>query len=177
MLEICVRRHEHGVCSRFLCDLALGDQIDAFIQPNPRFHPQPGKAPLLLIGAGTGIAPLIGFIRANKQRRPVHLYWGGRLATSDFLYEHTLQACLDDRRLSHLRVAFSRAATPEYVQDLLQQDGDLLRSLLQDNAHVLVCGGRAMAADVATMIDALLLPLGLTVQTLRSSDSYLEDTY
>ncbi len=177
VVEICVRRHERGVCSRFLCDLALGGQIDAFIQPNPRFHPQPGRTPLILIGAGTGIAPLIGFIRANKRRRPVHLYWGGRLATSDFLYEHTLQACLDDGRLSRLRVAFSRAATPEYVQDLLLHDGDMLRSLLQENAQVLVCGGRPMATDVAVAMDALLLPLGLTVQALRSSDRYLEDTY
>ncbi len=177
VLEICVRRHEHGVCSRFLCDLQPRDAIEAFIQPNPRFHPQPGKTPLILIGAGTGIAPLIGFIRANKAGRPVHLYWGGRLASADFLYEHTLQACLDDGRLSRLRVAFSRSATPAHVQDLLQQDGDLLRSLLQENAQVLVCGGRPMAANVAAMMDTLLLPSGLRVQTLRASDRYLEDTY
>ena len=177
VLEICVRLHEHGVCSRFLCNLQPGDSIEAFIQPHPRFHPQPGKTPLILIGAGTGIAPLVGFIRANQARRQVHLYWGGRLASADFLYEHTLQSCLDDGRLSRLRVAFSRSVTPAHVQDLLQQDGDLLRSLLQGDAQVLVCGGRAMAADVAALMDALLLPLGLSVQALRASDRYLEDTY
>jgi sulfite reductase (NADPH) flavoprotein alpha-component len=31
------------------------------------------------------MAPLAGFIRANEAGRPVHLYWGGRLASADFL--------------------------------------------------------------------------------------------
>jgi len=177
LLEICVRRHEHGVCSRFLCDLQPGARIDAFIQPNPRFRPQPGKTPLILIGAGTGIAPLAGFIRGNTARRPVHLFWGGRLASSDFLYEQTLQTCLNDERLSRLRVAFSRSEAPAHVQDLLRQDSDLLQTLLRDDAQVLVCGGRPMAADVAAVMDALLRPLGLSVQALRASDRYLEDTY
>jgi sulfite reductase (NADPH) flavoprotein alpha-component len=74
-------------------------------------------------------------------------------------------------------VGFSRSATPAHVQDLLQQDGDLLRALVQDNAQVLVCGGRPMAANVAAVMDALLLPLGLSVHALRASDRYLEDTY
>ncbi len=177
VLEICVRRHEHGVCSRFLGDLQPGDRIEAFIQANPRFRPQPGTTPLILIGAGTGIAPLIGFIRANKARRPVHLYWGGRLASSDFLYEQTLQACLDDRRLTRLRVAFSRSASPEHVQDLLQEDAALLQELLHDDAQVLVCGARAMAADVEIVMNTLLRPLALTVAALRQRDRYHEDTY
>ncbi len=43
VLEICVRRHEHGVCSRFLCDLQPGDSIEAFLQPNPRFTRSPAR--------------------------------------------------------------------------------------------------------------------------------------
>jgi sulfite reductase alpha subunit-like flavoprotein len=34
------------------------------------------------------VGPLAGFVRANTQGRPVHLYFGGRSPASDFLYEH-----------------------------------------------------------------------------------------
>lgn len=177
VLEICVRRQEHGVCSRFLCDLKIGETADGFIQKNPRFQPARGKAPVILIGAGTGIGPLVGFIRGNRTHRPVHLYWGGRLAESDFLYKDTLHACLADHRLARLNVAFSRGPKPAYVQDILRDNSAQVRELIADDAQILVCGGRRMATDVATVMDAMLAPMNLSVAALKQAGRYLEDTY
>lgn len=177
VLEICVRRQDHGICSRFLCDLAIGGQAEGFIQKNPRFAPAGGKAPVILIGAGTGIGPLMGFIRANRSHRPMSLYWGGRLAQSDFLYEDTLRACLGDGRLTHWQVAFSRSPQPAYVQDRLQEDGVLLREQIAGGAQILVCGGKRMAGDVATAMGSVLAPLSLSVGALKRAGRYLEDTY
>ena len=73
MLEICVRHQDGGLCSTFLHNLPIGGTIDAFIQQNPNFRPASGKAPTVLIGAGTGIGPLVGFIRHNKAHNPMHL--------------------------------------------------------------------------------------------------------
>ncbi len=177
VLEICVRQQQNGLCSSYLYNLKLGDYVGGFIQKNPRFQPQQGKSAVILIGAGTGIGPLIGFIRANKIHRPMVLYWGGRLATSDFLYEDELHSCLSDQRLSQLHVAFSRGAEPEYVQDKLFQDAEQIRTLMTADAQILVCGGRRMATDVSTTLNTILAPLSLNVMTLKKSGKFLEDTY
>jgi sulfite reductase (NADPH) flavoprotein alpha-component len=177
VLEICVKRQEHGVCSSFLCDMAIGDCADGFIQKNPRFQPAGGRAPVILIGAGTGIGPLAGFIRANKARRPMHLFWGGRLAQSDFLYEHQLQEWLADQRLSGLHTAFSRCPEPAYVQDKVREERALILALLASQAQILVCGGRRMAGDVAVVLDEMLAGQNLSVAMLKKAGRYIEDTY
>lgn len=177
VLEICVRKHESGVCSSFLHDLPVGARIEAFIQPNPDFRPTSGKKPVILIGAGTGIGPLAGFIRNNKARHPMHLYWGGRHPASDFLYEPELNGYLADQRLTRLRAAFSQAHERSYVQDRLIADALALRRLIEKGAHVLVCGSREMAKGVMNALDEVLAPLNLSVLTLKAQGRYREDVY
>lgn len=178
ILEICVRLREDGLCSTFLHGLAPGDRIDSFIRENPGFRPAVGKAPLILIGAGAGIGPLAGFVRANRAGRPVHLYWGGRSPSSDFLYEHELAMHLAEKRLTSLNTAFSRTSDGgAYVQDRIAADAPHLRELIRHGAQVLVCGGRDMAQAVTHNLDAIVRPLGLDLATLKSSGRYVEDVY
>ncbi|MFJ2362275.1 PepSY domain-containing protein [Pseudomonas sp. NPDC087697] len=177
VLEICVRKHEGGLCSGLLHDLPVGARIEAFIQPNPDFRPAAGKKPVILIGAGTGIGPLTGFIRNNKARHPMHLYWGGRHPASDFLYESELNCYLADQRLTRLRVVFSQAHERSYVQDRLIADALALRRLIEKGAHVLVCGSREMAKGVMSALDEVLAPLNLSVLTLKAQGRYREDVY
>lgn len=177
VLEICVRKHNGGVCSEFLHGLDIGAPIDAFIQPNPQFRPASGTHPVILIGAGTGIGPLAGFIRNNTARHPMHLYWGGRNPASDFLYEPQLNQYLADRRLTALRAAFSQVQDRCYVQDRLIDDAQALRRLIEKSAQVLVCGSREMAKGVMQALDEVLAPLNLTVLTLKAQGRYREDVY
>lgn len=178
LFEICVRRRERGLCSGFLHALARGDRIEAFVRENPSFRPAAGKAPLILIGAGAGVGPLAGFVRANDQRRPIHLYFGGRSPSSDFLYEHELAQRLAEKRLTSLRVAFSRAPDGgAYVQDRIAADAPRLRELIRQGAQILVCGGRDMAEAVTHTLDAVVRPLGLDLATLKSRGHYVEDVY
>lgn len=177
VLEICVREHLDGLCSSFLYSLAEGDTIEAFIQPNPSFRPVSGNAPIVLIGAGTGIGPLVGFIRHNKAHHPIHLYWGGRCPQSDFLYGSELNAYLDDKRLTKLNAVFSRVSEGSYVQDKIAVDGVELRRLIEKGAQILVCGGRNMAGSVTTALDEIIAPLGIDVKTLKAQGRYREDVY
>jgi sulfite reductase (NADPH) flavoprotein alpha-component len=177
VVEICVRKHPGGQCSSFLHELEQRGRIEAFIRKNPAFRPARGKAPLILIGAGTGIGPLAGFIRHNTRRRPVHLYWGGRNPASDFLYEGELAKYLADQRLTRLKTAFSRVTGGGYVQDRIASDAIELRDLIQRGAHVMVCGGRDMAAGVARELEAITGPIGLDLHTLKSQGRYIEDVY
>ena len=177
VLEICVRRKPGGLCSTYLHGLQPGQCIDAFIQPNPQFRPASGKAPVILVGAGTGIGPLAGFIRNNTGKHPMYLYWGGRDPDSDFLYEPELRNYLADRRLTQLHTAFSRVKDGERVQNRLVDDADNLRNLIRNGGQVLVCGSSAMAGSVRLALDEVLAPLKLDVQTLRSNGRYREDVF
>ena len=177
VLEFCVRKQPGGLCSSFIHQLELGATIEAFVRPNPAFRPNNAMLPLLLIGAGTGIGPLAGFIRHNKRRRPVHLYWGGRHPSSDFLYQQELAYYLSDERLTRCRTAFSRIDGGFYVQDRLAAESSVVRDLVRRGAQVMVCGGREMATDVAEVITAAIKPLGIDLSQLKSEGRYLEDVY
>jgi len=177
VLEVCVRKHPAGLCSPMLHGLQVGDCIEGVIQPHPEFRPSAGRHPVILVGAGTGLAPLIGFVRKNTHQRPLYLYWGGRNAQSDFLYQAQLNEYLADGRLTQLGLAFSQAAQPMYVQDRLQQDAGELVLLLKQGAQVLVCGSREMAEGVRLALKPMLQQLGLSIEQLRLQGRYREDVY
>lgn len=176
-VEIVVRKLPGGLCSGQLLALEPGQAIRAFVRRNPGFHPAPGTAPLILIGAGTGIGPLAGIIRGNRKRRPVHLFFGMRHPDSDFLYGEDLPGWQADGRLACLSTASSRGAKPRYVQDALRAEGTEIARLIRDGARIMVCGGREMAAGVAEALAEILAPVGLTPVALKARGRYAEDIY
>jgi sulfite reductase (NADPH) flavoprotein alpha-component len=176
-LEIVVRTHPGGLCSGQLAALEPGQSIRAFLRRNPRFHAARGRAPLILIGAGTGIGPLAGFIRANARRRPVQLFFGMRHPDSDFLYGDDLAGWQADGHLSRLVTAISRGPRPHYVQEALCAEAAEIARAVRDGARVMVCGGRAMAAGVAEALTEILAPEGLSPVLLKAEGRYVEDVY
>ncbi|WP_370599463.1 PepSY domain-containing protein [Pseudomonas nitroreducens] len=177
LLDICVRLRRDGLCSSYLHDLRPGDAISATVQPHRAFRPHSGNAPLILIGAGSGIAPLVGFVRGNLRDRPLYLYWGGRVPEAGVPFQGELDKALADGRLNDLRTAYSAGPQRTYVQDCLHRDATELRQLLAAGAQVLVCGGRGMAESVRNAIDELLGPLALSVEHLRAGGRYREDLF
>ncbi len=176
-LEICVKKHPGGACSGFLHSLEPGEVIDCFVKPNPGFRPARGRRPVILIGAGTGVGPLAGFIRGNARGRAMHLYFGGRDPSSDFLYADEMEQWLGERRLTTLTTAFSRIRDRAYVQDRIAQDAHHLRKMIQRGAQVMVCGGRDMAEGVVESLEHVLAPLGLSTHALKAEGRYVEDVY
>ncbi|MBQ0920129.1 PepSY domain-containing protein [Hydrogenophaga aromaticivorans] len=177
-LEICVRQLPGGLCSTHLIGLKMGDSITAFIRPNPGFALPRTRRPVLLIGAGTGVAPLAGFIRRNDRRRPMHLYFGGRDPARDFYFGPDIQRWLGEGRLATLQTVFSRVPDGGgYVQDALRRDAERVRGLVAQGAIVRVCGSRAMAQGVAEALDTVLAPLQLSVSTLKAKERYAEDVF
>lgn len=176
-VEIVVRKHPGGLCSGQLMDLLPGEPIRAFIRPNTAFHADRSDTPLLLIGAGTGIGPLAGFIRANRHKRPIHLWFGARHPQSDFLYETDLADWTAKGRLTTTATAFSRSANRQHVQDRLRADAERVRSLVAQGARIMVCGGRDMAHGVQQALDDILAPMGLSPLALKQEGRYAEDSY
>ena len=175
-VEIAVRKMPGGLCSSWLNEMEPGSRIKAFVRQNPAFRPQ-AKGPVILIAAGTGIGPMVGFLRGLGKKRGAELYFGARDPVSDFLYEGDLHDRLLSGNLSRLVTAFSRVRDRAYVQDRVRQDAGHLRDQILRGGQVLVCGSIAMARSVAEEIEAALAPAGLSVAGLRAEGRYLEDVY
>ncbi|TDE34810.1 PepSY domain-containing protein [Antarcticimicrobium sediminis] len=176
-IEIVVRKHVGGLCSGQLMALQPGDSVRAFVRHNPAFHPDHSHTPLILIGAGTGIGPLAGFIRANRRQRPIHLFFGMRQRDSDFFYGDDLADWQTEGRLTDLITATSRGKQRRYVQDALRGDALEVTRLIRNGARIMVCGGRDMAAGVTDALADILAPTGLTPAALKAEGRYVEDVY
>lgn len=160
-IEICVRRIRYrldgrdyqGTASSLLCGIAAGSRIEVFAKSNTNFHlPASGNAPIVMIGAGTGIAPFVGFLQNLTSAAPrpeSYLFFGERREAADFLYREELQAYLEQGVLTGLYTAFSRdGAEKYYVQDALRAQGRLVWALIERGAYFYICGGKNMAKAV-----------------------------
>ena len=177
-VEICASQTPGGLCSTHLLGLQPGDRIAAFIRAKAGFALPRTRRPVVLIRAGTGVAPLAGFIRRNDRHIPMHLYFGGRDPARDFYFCAEIQRWRSEERLATVQTAFSRVPDGGgYVQDALRRGSEHLRSLVAQGAILRVCGGRAMAQGVTEALDAVLAPLHMRVLQLKAKDRYAEDVF
>ncbi len=176
-IEIAVKKHPGGLCSSLLTVLEPGQTVQGFIRPNPSFHVPAGDAPLILIGAGTGVGPLAGFIRSNTRHRPIHLFYGFRHGESDCLFDAEFETWQQRGHLDRMVTAASRGNRPHYVQDALRRDAKAVTDLIRSGARIMVCGGRGMAKGVSDALTDILLPFGLTPEMLRREGRYAEECY
>lgn len=156
-------RSRKGVASTFLADRRkVGDKARIYIKPNRHFGlPAEGATPIIMIGAGTGVAPYRGFIEERAENGDTGASWlffGERNFSNDFLYQLEWQDHLEAGTLSRIDVAFSRDQPEKiYVQHRLWERRDELLKWIDDGAHIYVCGDeKGMAKDVdATLVRIL----------------------
>lgn len=144
----------NGVASSLIADrIKQGDTLPVHIQSNPHFRLPTGDAPIIMIGAGTGVAPYRAFLQ-HREAEGIEgrswLFFGERNFRSDFLYQAEWHEHLKSGVLTRMDVAFSRdKAGKVYVQQRLRERAAELYAWLQDGAHVYVCGDASgMAPDV-----------------------------
>ncbi len=148
-------RTKTGLCSVFLSDrLEENESAPVFVEHNPNFRlPQNPETPIIMVGAGTGVAPYRAFVQHREladKRGKSWLVFGNRYSESEFLYQLEWQKHLKQGTLSRLDVAFSRDSKEKvYVQHRLLEQGKLLFDWLENGAHFYVCGDmKKMAHDV-----------------------------
>ncbi|MFJ4367358.1 cytochrome P450 [Streptomyces chartreusis] len=142
-----------GTGSGYLTDVRPGDTVYARIQPcRDVFRIETG-APVVMVAAGTGLAPFRGAVAdraaalaAGTELAPALCYFGCDAPDADFLHADELYAAESAGAVS-LRPAFSTAGT--FVQHRIAAEADDVWELLGAGARVYVCGdGARMAPGV-----------------------------
>ena len=180
-----------GVASGHLAARAEPDAtLPVYVQSNPHFRLPADDRPVIMIGAGTGVAPYRAFLQEREARGAKGrnwLFFGERNFRSDFLYQTEWQGWLKQKLLTRMDVAFSRdRAAKVYVQDKLRGQARDVLAWLEEGAHVYVCGDAAhLAPDVhETLIGVAQEQGGLAreaaeeyVRNLQRDHRYQRDVY
>ena len=197
-LTVGVLRYEHngiprtGAASGFLGErLEEEGSVRVFVEENPRFRlPENPETPVIMIGAGTGVAPFRAFMQqraANGDSGKNWLIFGNQHFTQDFLYQTEWQGWAKDGLLNKYDFAWSRDQEEKiYVQHKIREEAAELWQWLQQGAHIYVCGDASrMAKDVEqALLDTIAEQGGLSaddadeyLDNLRQEGRYQRDVY
>ncbi len=184
-------RPRAGVASGHLAKRAEPEAgLPVYIQANPHFRLPGDGRPILMVGAGTGVAPYRAFLQQREAQGAAGkswLFFGERNFDSDFLYQTEWQGWLKDGTLGRMNVAFSRdAAAKVYVQHRMAEHGRDIYGWLEEGANVYVCGdGQRLGPDVHVALKAIIAEQGACdadaaedyLATLRRDHRYQIDVY
>ncbi|MER7693256.1 cytochrome P450 [Streptomyces sp. NPDC097610] len=155
-----------GTCSSYIAGLEPGDVFYGYVRvPSPSFAPPADPAtPLILIGPGTGIAPLRGFLeeRASQQENGTEVglsqvFVGCRHPEHDYFYRQEMQAW-EQSGIAQVHTAFSAVSghPARFVQNAIAGAADTVWQAIEDGAYIYVCGdGRRMAPAVREALAAI----------------------
>ncbi|WP_105103830.1 NADPH cytochrome P450 oxidoreductase family protein [Microbulbifer pacificus] len=173
---------EHGVGSGWLTEYCeVGELFAGDLRENRNCHTSDHSRPLLLIGAGSGLAGLRAQLAERAGAPDAGLVWlvfGERCPDTDRPLSRELDTWLRQGTLSRCDRIFSRRAHTEfrYVQDFLAAQSAELCSFISRGADIYVCGNRTgMGAGVHRVLEQLLGEVELDV--LLQSGRYRRDLY
>ncbi|MBR7889770.1 flavodoxin domain-containing protein [Marinomonas sp. A79] len=177
-VDLLVRQHRRedgtlGTASSFLCKLAKGDTVEAQIRVHESFRLQ-GDRPLIMIGAGTGVAPFRGFLQQKQQWQSTSEHWlifGEQYAEYDDYFHADFTRFQQDGLLTRIDKAWSRSEQ-RYVQAILIKESErLYKWVTQKGAQIYLCGSRVGFGEM--VLEQLTVILGEdTLQHCLHSDLY-----
>ncbi|TDZ31867.1 NADPH--cytochrome P450 reductase [Colletotrichum spinosum] len=139
-------------------DALQGGLIYAHVRRSKFKLPMLASCPLIMVAAGTGLAPFRAFVaerlRLQSIGKPVGqmiLFFGCQKPDEDYIYREELEQM--ERELDgklKIVTAFSRqpGARKTYVQDKVREMGREVAELLADGASLYMCGRASMAREV-----------------------------
>ncbi|VDN98495.1 unnamed protein product [Rodentolepis nana] len=147
-----------GVASTYLGSLGPGDSVPVYLRRSEFKLPRSPLTPIIMVCAGTGIAPFLGFLQErtfikSKGGRlgEAMLFYGCRNRGQDCILPNELNEALERGVFSHLQIAYSRDQEHKiYVQHLMRDLSETIWALLKFRCgYFYVCGdSKNMARDV-----------------------------
>ena len=155
-----------GVATNYLKALEAGSSMQIAIKKShASFHlPKDESTPIIMVCAGTGLAPFRGFIQERAAKMEASgqikvgealLFVGCRDSTHDKLFSDELEKW---EKLGVVRVfyAFSRSPAQsegcKHVQDRLWFERELVARLFDSGAQAYICGSGAMGKGISEVV-------------------------
>ncbi len=185
-------RLRKGVCSTYLSEFINdGAEVPIYIDENKGFRlPSDPSTPIIMIGAGTGVAPYRAFLQERElvsNPGKSWLFFGDRNFTTDFLYQTEWLKYKKKGTLTNIDLAFSRDQNEKvYVQHKLLANKKKIYNWLEEGAHVYICGDKNnMAKDVKSSLLEVVKKSGNLkndqaeeyLKQLRKQNRLQEDVY
>jgi nitric oxide synthase oxygenase domain/subunit/sulfite reductase alpha subunit-like flavoprotein len=190
-----------GVASSFLIGLHPGGAVRCSVRSCRSFHlPSDPTMPVVMIGAGSGIAPFRSFWQGEEaaaasshegeggdgegegegvvpQRRPLHLVFGCRNENEE-LHAKEVTAMRSSGVLASYHVAYSRPASGKkmHAHDIMGSVGaDVWELVANKQAAVYVCGSIGFAENVRRAVKRLIKQS--TLRHLYEAGLFCEDIF
>jgi sulfite reductase (NADPH) flavoprotein alpha-component len=184
-------RRRYGACSSNLAgEIDIEDEIPVYIEKNPGFRLPANGAKMIMVGAGTGVAPYRAFMQHRESMGitgNTWLFFGDRRFNSDFLYQSEWLKMKEKKFLERMEVAFSRDQQEKiYVQHKLIENQKEIFEWIENGAVVYLCGDRRhLAKDVnKTLLDIIRTQGGISeeqaekyLKNLKREKRYQVDVY
>jgi ferredoxin-NADP reductase len=155
-LALTVERLEDGEVSPYLVDVAReGDEFEVRGPIGGYFVWEDDGRPVLLVGGGSGVVPLMSMIRSSAGSTPIRLLYSSR-TLDDVIYRQEL----DSRSGDKLEVfqTLTREQPPGWTGYTRRIDDEMLREVAwpaTDEPHVFVCGSTRFVDAAADGLVAL----------------------
>lgn len=166
-----------GLCSDFLGDQPVNTKLSFYVHKNRAFRlPQPEKD-VIMIGPGTGIAPMRSFLIERDSSGATGknwLFFGEQHFITDFLYQTEIQNYVQTGVLNKLDLAFSRDQEEKiYVQHRMLQQAKELYQWIDTGAYVYISGTKdPMGKDVENTLLQIITEQGS--KTTEEAKKYLD---
>ena len=184
-------RQYEGVSSSFLSTrIEKGESVGLYLEENPKFHLPDDHLPIIMIGAGTGLAPFRAFLQEREERgAPGHnwLFFGEQYSATDFFYQQEIERYLKKGLLTRLNTSFSRDQTKKiYIDQRMLEESKELYRWIRKGAVIYVCGNkRKLALSVRNAWRRILAEQGglsekeadQQLTELKAMNRYREDIY
>merc|ERR1712000_774174 len=155
-------RTRYGHASHYLSRLAPGTPVTASVKPSVMKLPTNDKAPLIMAGLGTGLAPFRAFVQyramqkaQGKEIGSILLYMGSRHQREEYLYGEEWEAYQDAGVITLLGRAFSRDQPQKiYIQDRMRQTiSDIIKAYIKEEGAFYLCGPTWPVPDVTEVLE------------------------
>lgn len=186
-----------GLCSGFLERSQISQKV--FVKPissQKSFHlPQDPSVPIMMVAAGTGLAPFLGFLE-DRRADNIKIASKGGKGSAKLYYGTSSHDMSELRSLVHsyvedgtveVSVIYSdevEAGDRRYAQHLLQKDALSIWSDLRKGGHIYVCGsGARLGAGVQSSLRNIAEQVGgetepdAFLSSLRSKGVFSEDIF
>ena len=157
-IELAIDRLDDGEVSPYFHDVVVEGDLVELRGPFTSYFVWRGESPVLLVGGGSGVAPLMAMLRHKRRTMPeldMRLVYSVR-HPEDVIYADELG---DDAVLT-----YTREAPPGWTGHTGHVDAELLRAPVTDAALAFVCGSTGFVETASS----LLLDLGMDAGSIRT---------